>query len=283
MRIPRLHAARMHTSLRPVAWVTNALSAWLERLVSVQAVDRAIAIGAQAFSALFPLLIVYSAIAPYSEARDFSQRIIRWLDLSGAAAESVRDALAPPPGVTQSITVLGFLLTIASALSLARTLQRLYERCHHLPAAGVRGTPWHLLWVSLIPIYLGLRPVVSGIGGGWWHLAASLGLGTFMWLLSPYVLLARRIDWRRLLPTGILTAVAMTAFGGVSVVYMPHSITSSAQQFGTIGVAFALLGWLVIAGFVLVGGATAGSVISEWVRSRSSREEKPSAGAPVAS
>lgn len=269
--------------LRPVAWVTDALSAWLERLVSIQAVDRAIAIGAQSFSALFPLLIVYSAIAPHTDARDFSQRIVTWLHLSGAAAQSVHQALAPPSGVTQSITVLGFLLTIASALSLARTLQRLYERCYHLPAAGVKGTPWHLLWIALIPAYVGLRPIVSGLAGGWWHIAASLALGTFMWLLSPYVLLARRVDWRTLLPTGILTAIAMTAFGGVSLIYMPHSITSSASQFGTIGVAFALLGWLVVAGFVLVGGATAGSVLAEWMRSRSQHAEKPSTRVPLAS
>lgn len=272
----------MHTSLRPVAWVTDALSAWLERLVAIQAVDRAIAIGAQSFSALFPLLIVYSAIAPRAEARDFSQRIITWLRLSGAAAQSVQEALSPPAGVTQSITVLGFVLTIASALSLARTLQRLYERCYDLPAAGVRGTPWHLVWIALIPIYLGLRPLVSGLGGGLWHVAASLALGTFMWLLSPYVLLARRVDWRTLLPTGVLTAIAMTAFGLASVIYMPHSITSSAQQFGTIGVAFALLGWLVVAGFILVGGATAGSVVADHVRARSQRPGELSARAPVA-
>lgn len=282
MRIPRLHAGRVHTSLRPVVWVTNALSAWLERIVAIQAVDRAIAIGAQTFSALFPLLIIYSAVAPRSEARDFSLRLIRWLHLSGAAAASVREALSPPVGVTEGITIVGLLLTIASALSLARTLQRLYERCYGLPAIGVRGTPWHLLWIALIPIYVGLRPLVSGLGGAWWHLVASLALGTFMWLLSPYVLLAKRVDWRTLLPTGILTAIAMTAFGGASVIYMSHSITSSARQFGTIGVAFALLGWLVVAGFVIVGGATAGSVISERMRPGSQRPGGPSAPAPAA-
>jgi len=282
MRMPRLQAVRSHTSLRPVAWVTDAFSAWLERFFAVQAVDRAVAIGAQAFSALFPLLIVYSAVAPRSEASDFAQRIIGWLRLSGASAQSVREALAPPSGVTQSITALGLLLTIVSALSLARTLQRLYERCYDLPAAGVRGTPWHLLWILLVPVYISLRPVVSDIAGGWWHLAASLGLGLFMWLLTPYVLLAKRLEWQALLPTAILTAIAMTALSAVSVIYLPHSITSSAEQFGTIGVAFALLGWLVVMGFVLAGSATAGSVVADHVRGRSDQRRGRSARQPVA-
>jgi hypothetical protein len=118
------------------------LRLWLERLVAVQAVDRGVALGAQAFSALFPLLIVYSAVVPLTDAKDFAQRIIDRLKLSGDAAQSVRDAVAPPSTVTHGITVLGFVLVVISALSLARALQRLYELSFELPRVVVRGTPW---------------------------------------------------------------------------------------------------------------------------------------------
>ena len=40
---------------------------WTARFVEVQGVDRAMSLGAQAFSALIPLLIVYSAIASRSD------------------------------------------------------------------------------------------------------------------------------------------------------------------------------------------------------------------------
>jgi membrane protein len=240
------------------------LQAWLERLAAVQAVDRAVALGALAFSALFPLLIVYSSIVPRVDSRYFGEEIVTRLKLSGAAAESVRQVFAPATTVAGSVTVLGIVLVIASALSLARALQRLYELSYELPGAGIRGTPWHLLWIALIPLYLSVRPLVAGVGGGAWHAAGSLLLGVAAWLATPYVLLGRRLEWRALLPGAALTATGMTALGFFSLLYLPHSISSSADQFGAIGVAFALLSWLVLAGFVLVGGATAGAAARRW-------------------
>jgi Mn2+/Fe2+ NRAMP family transporter len=45
----------------------------------------------------------------------------------------------------------------------------------------------------------------------------------------------------------------------------------SAEQFGTIGVAFALLSWLVGYGFVLVLAASGGAVIEERLGTRRAR------------
>jgi purine-cytosine permease-like protein len=44
---------------------------------------------------------------------------------------------------------------------------------------------------------------------------------------------------------------------------MPRTVASSARQFGVIGVAFALLSWLIAAGFVLVGAAAAGRALED--------------------
>jgi membrane protein len=172
---------------------------------------------------------------------------------------------APSSSIAHSLTVLGVVLVLASALSLARALQRLYELSYELRAAGIRGTHWHLLWIVMIPVYVSVRPLVAGLAGGWWHVAGSLLLGVAAWLLTPYVLLGRRLQWRRLLPGAVLAAIGMTSLAGFSLVYLPHSISTSAQQFGTIGVAFALLSWLVLAGFVLVGSAAGGAAMLQWL------------------
>lgn len=261
MRIPRLRSSEVHGPLRLLVSPADALATWLEKLIDIQVVDRAVAIGALAFSALFPLLILYSALAPHSDAQDFANQIIEWLHLKGASAESVRMAFAPPKGVTGGFTAVGALLALVSSLSFARALQRLYERCYELPTTGIRDTPWHLLWIVLIPVYVALRPLVASIGSGWWHVAGSLLLGVIAWLLTPYIVLGRRVPWRRLLPGAVMTALAMIALAGVSLIYVPISIESSASQYGTLGVAFALLGWLVLAGFVLVGSAAAGAAL----------------------
>jgi membrane protein len=245
------------------------LRAWLERLLAVQAADRAVAIGAQAFSALIPLLIVYGTVVPLVDAQSFAKQLIHRFGLTGTAAQSLREILAPPSGVAHSVTLISFVLVIVSSLSLARALQRLYEVSYELPASGIRGTPWHLLWIALVPIYFTLRPEVSELAGGWWHVAGSLLLAASAWLATPYILLGRRMAWQRLIPGAVFTVLGMSALGGVSLIYLPHSVSSSASHYGAIGVAFSLLSWLVLAGFVLVGSATAGAVALDWLEKSS--------------
>jgi membrane protein len=271
VRIPLRLADSHRGPFRLLLAPAGPLAAWLERLAAVQVVDRAVALGALAFSALFPLLIVYSSVAPLGSAHDFAEGIVKRLQLSGTTAQSVREVFAPSSTVAHSVTVIGFVLVVFSALSLARALQRLYELSYGLPAVGIRGTPWHLLWIALIPVYISLRPLVAGIAGGWWHIAGSLLVGVVAWLLTPYVLLGRRLSWRELLAGAVLSALGMTALMGFSLVYLPHSLSASAKQFGTIGVAFALLSWLVLAGFVIVGSAAGGAVARQLFAARAAR------------
>jgi membrane protein len=268
MRIPQRLADRQRAPLRLLLAPVGPLVAWVERLAAIQAVDRGVALGALAFSSLFPLLIVYSAVAPAIASRDLAEGIVKRLSLSGSAAQSVREVFAPSSTVAHSVTVIGFVLVLFSALSLARALQRLYELSYELPAIGIRGTPWHLLWIAMIPVYISLRPVVAGLAGGWWHVGGSLLVGVVAWLATPYLLLERRLEWRELLPGAVLAAFGMTALMGFSLVYLPHSLSASAKQFGTIGVAFALLSWLVLAGFVLVGSAAGGAVARRLLKDR---------------
>ncbi|HXA55201.1 MAG TPA: YhjD/YihY/BrkB family envelope integrity protein [Solirubrobacteraceae bacterium] len=268
MRIPSRLPDSVRGPLRLLLAPAGPLAAWLERLAAVQAVDRGVALGALGFSALFPLLIVYSSLAPHLSAHGFAQSIVTRLNLSGAAAQSIDEMFAPSTAVAHSVTAIGVLLVVFSTLSLARALQRMYELCYELPAAGVRGTPWHLLWIALIPLYVSVRPLVAGLASGWWHVAGSLLLGTGAWLLTPYVLLGRRLPWRELLPGAGLAALGMTVLMAFSLVYLPHSLTVYAQRFGAIGIAFALLSWLVLAGFVLVGTAAAGAVARQMLRAR---------------
>ena len=64
-------------------------------------------------------------------------------------------------------------------------------------------------------------------------------------------------------PTGGPAAV-----GVWTVIWMPHTISSSAQRFGVIGIGFALLTWLVAIAGVIVVATTGGAMIAERLRQR---------------
>jgi membrane protein len=249
---------------RRPAWPGLLGRAWLERLVSVQFVDRAVSLAALAFTAVIPLFIVYDAVAPTIDGRDFAADLIHRFKLKGSAAESLRQALASPEEVRSSFSVLGVVLVVVSALSFARALQRLYELAFRLPAlGGLRGTPATLLWLATIPVFLIARQVIDALFDGTVAIVANLALAATLWTVTPFLLLGRRLAWRPLLPTGVITALAMSVASVGTVIWMPRTVAESAARYGLIGVAFALLSWLVAIGFVLVGSAAAGAVVAE--------------------
>lgn len=254
-RLPRV------LSLGPVAAVMSFARDWIARFLAVQGIDRAMAIGAQAYTALFPLLIVYASVLPSD--RDFADALVDRFDLTGAAAESVEQAFAPSGTVRSSVTALGIVLLLVSALSFTRGLQRLYEGAYGLPTLGVRNTGWGLLWLAVVCAILVLRPIALGPLGSVAETIASLAVAAVAWLATPYLLLGRRIRWTRLAPVAVLTTIGMTAVGIWSAIWMPHTFAALSREFGVIGVGFALLTWLVAVGIVLVVAAAGGATIAD--------------------
>jgi membrane protein len=236
------------------------------RIIEVEVVDRGIALAALSFTALVPLAVVFASLAPGVDPDALSDAIVRRFRLDAQTADIVQSAFSPPHDVRGTVSVGGALLVVGSALSFTRALQRAYERAWRLPQLGVRATPAGVMWLlAVVVLAFGFgalralvvdasRPVVSVIAG--------LAFSAALWLFTPWVLLSRRVAWRALLPTALLTAVAMTVLSGASMIYMPRSIEESAERYGPVGVSIALISWLVGAGFVLVGCAAVGEVLS---------------------
>jgi membrane protein len=255
----------------------------VERLLEVGIVDRSLVVGAQAFGALIPLLIVIASVGA-SDGRSFADALIGRFSLDGASAVAVRRAFAAP-AEGDGITVAGALLAVFSAVAFTRAVQRTFELTWGLDRRGVKGTGWGLLWLAMVAVYISLFPVLDGVLGGVPAAIVSLA-GTFaLWLLTPYLLLARRVGWRRLVPQAAITAGGMTAFSLGSLVYAPRAMSTSASEFGAIGVAFTLLTLLWGAGFVLVAGAAIGATVTlpSWSRASSGSVTPRSSSSSTAS
>jgi membrane protein len=116
-------------------------------------------------------------------------------------------------------------------------------------------------------VFASARDALLTLTGPVASLIVLLAGDALLWLWSPWILLARRVDWRSLVPTALLTAVAMTAISVGSVIYMPEAIGRSATHYGPIGIAIALVSWLVGIGFALTVCAGVGAVLGgEWDR-----------------
>jgi membrane protein len=225
----------------------------LARFVELEGFDRSMALAGQAFAALLPLLIVFGTVAQGST-DEVADDLIERFDVSGSAADTLRDAVAQPP--ESGVSVIGVLLLVISALSFTRALQRLYLRAWRLERLGVRGNLWGLLWLAAFIAYWSLQPAIVALADGVVGFALSLALSTLLWLWTPWLLVAGRITWRRLLPQAFLSAVGPA-------VYFPRAVASTSAEFGILGVAFALLSLLFAVAFVLVVTAALGATLAD--------------------
>ncbi len=235
----------------------------LDRLVEMQFVDRSVALGSLAFTALVPLLVIASAFLPGTE--DLPSELIERFDLKGANAQLVREVFAQPDAVRQSVSWLGLLLLIVAALSFTRALQRVYEHAWRLEVRGLAGTRAGLIWIGGVVVWSSLfasvRDWLLDLTGPVGSLTILLAGNAALWLWSPWILLAARVDWRALVPSALLTSVAMTAISIGSVIYMPEAIGRAATHYGSIGIAISLVSWLVGIGFALTVCAGVGAVL----------------------
>jgi membrane protein len=226
---------------------------WLVVLTRLQVVERSIALAASAFTAIFPLLIVWGSIVPRVDGKQFGDGIIDRFHLTGQSAAAVQSALAPVAETDSSLTGLGVALLIGSGLSFARLLQRLYEQAYGLPPMGLRATGRAIVWLVFFAASFSVRPAVGVVLGDPLDAIGWVATAAVVWAITPWLLLVGRMPFRELLPGAVLTAVALTALIGTSFLWFPENVASSAAQFGTLGIAFSMLSLLTAAGFAIVG------------------------------
>jgi membrane protein len=247
-------------------FVGRCVSAFL----SLQGIDRAMVIASQALTALIPLLILVSTLAPTDRRDVVSQGFIRRFHLSGSAAEAVTEVFARPAGGA-SIGGLSVVILVFSGLSLAKRMQRMYLKAWHLdPLPGVRGSFNTFLGLAALLLDITLlalaRSLVRALPFDWLlGVPISLVSGLLLWISIPWLLLDGRVNWRRLVPAGVIATVCSGVYSLISTVYMPKQMETYGDRYGLFGVTLALVGWLLIVALILV---TATVVAAEFDRSQ---------------
>jgi membrane protein len=188
-----------------------------------------------------------------------SNALIGRFRLTGDAAAAV-DQLFAGSGRGSIGALSGFLL-LFSGISLTRRMQRMYQQAWRLPPpAGVRHALHAALGLTALLLGCSLLYLARALAGSLpWSdvlvIVVSTAAGFLMYTTVPWLLLDGRIGWRRLVPTGLLTAAASSAYGVASTVYMPRLMETYSRRYGLFGVTLALVGWLLAIAVILVASA----------------------------
>ena len=215
------------------------------------------------FVSLFPLLLVIIAVVGFmsSSDADFARRIVHDLGLQGAAAETVRDGLDTAEGSRQAASVVGLVGLLWSGLGVVGSLQMALNAVWQVRGRGLLDKLIALRWLVgagvLFLTTIALGPVLRVAPGPVKPLTILLGLALttalFVWTYTS--LGNTHLGWRAHLPGALLVAVGFEVLKAVGSVYVPRAVASSSALYGSIGVVFAVLAWLLLYGRLIVYGA----------------------------
>jgi len=205
-----------------------------------------------------PFLIVLQSLAGRSAASGFMRRF----GLSDQAADAVRQALTSPSGASATISGLSWVFLIVGGIAAAAAIQELYERVFDVNGRGFRDTPRRVLWLavavgfSLLASWV--QPWLRDAGGTVLVAMVALVGATVFWWFSMWLLLAGKVAWRELFPSGLATGIFWLGMVVVFRLTMSSTIISNYRKYGPIGVVFAVMSLLIAIGVVIMLGALVG-------------------------
>ena len=230
---------------------------------------------------LLPLLILLSAFA--SERVD--DDIALHLGLNNQAAGVTSRLFSSAPASLNSATVLSLVFVAAGTVTVASSLQQIYERVFHQDHRGMPYLPRRLTWVVVVCGVVALESVLgraaTDASAGWLVEVIAFAIFTPFFWWSMHFLLGGRVGWRRLLPSAIATGLCFAGLGLFSRFYFSSTIISDNKIYGTFGTVFSIMTWLAAIAAMVILGTVAGAVW-EGRDKKTGRRRAVSGSAPAA-
>ena len=216
-----------------------------------------------AFLSIFPLLLFAIAIVGFVAAgkANFSADVIEYLGITGEARTSITNALAKAQESRRLASIIGIAGLLWSGLGLVASIQYAINAAWQVAGRGWRDKLKGLVWlagaallfltsfatstvISVLPKFLAPLTTIA---------ALSLNLGLWLWTFK--VLSTRDIDWKSLLPGAVVAAIGLEILKAIGAFYVPRLVTNASALYGTLGVVFATLAWLLFFGRLVVYAA----------------------------
>ena len=218
----------------------------------------------QAFLSLFPLILVALAVLGFVAAgsqTDVAGKLVDQLGLQGESARMMTDAVGAAESSRKSASIVGFLGLLWSGLGLVGALQHAYNSVWQVNDRGMKDKLFGLSWLAgAAVLFVGGAAATTALRwlpgflapiGVLITFAVSLGL----WLWTSRMLPNTRLPWRSLLPGALLGAIGLEVLKFVGAYYVPKAVASSSQLYGSLGIVFAVLAWMLLFGRLVVYSA----------------------------
>lgn len=251
-------------------WLRRALQVQ-ERYRQVRGDNLAAAVTLRAFVSLFPLLLLATAIAGFvaGSGTDVAGDIVSAFGLTGSSAAAIRDTISTASSSAKASSVIGLAGLAWSALGLVAALQYGVDQVWQVEDRGVRDRAVGAAYlVGVTVLFVGgsaALTVVQWLPGPLSPLgvAGSVALTFVLWLWTLSLLPNVDVGWRTVVPGAVLGTIGLEVLKLVGAYWVPRAVASSSQLYGTIGVVFAVLAWLLLFGRLLVYATVLNVVLFE--------------------
>lgn len=223
------------------------------------------AITISSFLSLFPLLLVGIAVIGFFASGDpsLARDTVHFLGLSGSsdAATIVTDAIESAEDSKAAASIVGVIGLLWSGLGLVAALQYVLDTAWQVTGRGMKDKAVGLLWLVGGGLLFAASFAVTSLIGALpaflapINLVLGLGLSFTLFLWTMRVLPSRAVGWKALVPGAMVGAIGLEILKVVGGIYVPRAVASSSAMYGSIGVVFAILAWLLFFGRLVVYAA----------------------------
>jgi len=262
-------------------WPGRTVVRTLRAFNRVELFDRSMTVAAQLFTCVFPILILLATLATRRDA----DRIADAVSMPEESRQVLEEAVTAAGDA--AFGIVGTVVVVVTATGVSRALTRAFAAIWELPRpkTSLRSV-WRWIAVVLAIAFSllavrSLGQLVSGVPPeAVWPAAVSMVCDFAMAVFVPWILLSGAVRPRLLFPGALIMALLMLSVRPVMAAWLPQALETSADRYGSIGVAFTYLAMLYSVSFCFMATAILGQVIAtdegalgRWIR----------ADAPVAS
>jgi membrane protein len=216
-----------------------------------------------AFLSLFPLLLFAIAVLGFvaADTPNLGQDVVAELGLEGDAASGITSAIDTAENSRKVASVIGVVGLLWSGLGLVAAFQYAINAAWQVTGRGWRDKLKGLMWLAgatllfltsfatstvihWLPSFLAPLTTLAGL---------SVNFGLWLWTFK--VLATRDVGWKALVPGAIVGALGFEVLKAVGAFYVPGAVASASALYGTLGVVFATLAWLLFFGRLVVYAA----------------------------